>query len=52
VVCHNIVTAYSFKYTSKMQRYTIFSITVNAVRVSGGGKLEQLNHASGSSKQA
>jgi len=27
---------YSFKYTNKMQRYTIFFITVNALRVSGG----------------
>ena len=27
---------YSSKYTNKMQRYTIFFITVNAVHVSGG----------------
>ena len=27
---------YSFKYTNKMQRYTIFFITVNALRASGG----------------
>jgi hypothetical protein len=65
--------------TNKMQRYTIFFITVNALHVSGGfsahhqelktvytasgmsgicqatasvGELEQLTHASGSSKQA
>jgi len=28
--------AYSFKRTNKMQRYTIFFITVNALHVSGG----------------
>jgi len=27
---------YSFKYTNKMQRYTISLIAVNALRVSGG----------------
>ena len=27
---------YSFKYTNKMQRYTVFFITVNALHVSGG----------------
>jgi len=27
---------YSFKYTNKMQRYTIFFITVNALYVTGG----------------
>jgi len=27
---------YSFKYTNKMQRYTIFFIAVNALQVSGG----------------
>jgi len=26
----------SFKYTNKMQRYTIFFITVNCLHVSGG----------------
>jgi hypothetical protein len=43
-----------------MQRYTIFFINVNAPHVSGGllaatasvGELEQLTHASGSSKEA
>jgi len=45
---------YSFKYTNKMQRYTVFFITVNALHVSGArvGELEQLTHTSGSSKQA
>ena len=27
---------YSITYTNKMQRYTIFFITVNALQVSGG----------------
>jgi len=27
---------YSFKYTNKMERYTIFFITVNALHVLGG----------------
>jgi len=27
---------YSFKYTKKMQRYTLFFIVVNALHVSGG----------------
>jgi hypothetical protein len=32
----NTVRANSFKYANKVQRYTIFFITVNALHVSGG----------------
>jgi hypothetical protein len=31
-----VLISSSFKYNNKMQRYTIFFITVNAVHVAGG----------------
>jgi hypothetical protein len=35
---------YSFKYSNKMQRYTIFFITVNALHVSGGFSAHHQEH--------